>query len=159
MKKVSIKSKVLVLLAIMFLFLCNLSECLASGGSQPLSHVMNSAASIIKAKVINVKKVKGKSTHIHIEAKILEILKGNINDISLLLNFQSRPYASDNGKVRKWYMLPQSGKELNIKKGETWFFFSYFSKKESNGLINIFRAEPANEENKIRDLLKNKNKQ
>ncbi|MBU8902109.1 MAG: hypothetical protein KOO69_05165 [Victivallales bacterium] len=43
-----------------------------------------------------------------------------------------------------------------MKKDEIWFFFSYFPQKESNGFIYIFRGEPISQENKIKDLLKNK---
>ena len=101
------------------------ATCLASGGNQPLDQVINEATWIVKAKVVEVKEVKtGSQRWGHLQFKIekIEMLTGDSKDTSLLLNFQAQATAKEvddgNGeKIRTWYMVPQSGKELGIKKG------------------------------------------
>ncbi|MBU8902110.1 MAG: hypothetical protein KOO69_05170 [Victivallales bacterium] len=93
---------------ILFLFLCGISTCFASGGNQSLAKVINESTWIVKAKVINVKKVAKKWGHLHIKIKTIETLKGNIKGTSLLLNFQAHVYAETikhkfDGKITKWY--------------------------------------------------------
>ncbi len=128
-----------------------------------MAQVINKATWIVKAKVVEVKPGSDNWGHLQFKVEKVEVIKGDSKDASLLLNFQAQATANEvddgnGGKIRKWYMRPQSGQELNIKKDETWFFFSSSSEKDKNGLIQIFRAEPVEQERIIKDLLKNKDK-
>jgi hypothetical protein len=150
-----------ILLLLISIFLWGALTCFASGGNQSLEHVLDKATLIFKAKVLEVKKGSDKWGHFHIKAEKIETVKGSLKDTSLLLNFQTHVYAEkvndkNYGKIKKWYMVPQSGKELKMKKNEVWFFFSYSNNKDNNGFIYISRGEPVAQEKKIRELLKSK---
>lgn len=148
-------------MTVLSVFLCGSATCFASGGIQPLEEVVAEATLIFKAKVLESNKGSDKWGHLHIKVELVETLKGDLKDKSLLLNFQAMLYSEevndpDMGKVKLWNMVPQSGKELKMRKDEVWIFFSYSGEKNDKGFLQVFRGEPADLEQKIKDLLKSK---
>ncbi len=57
-----------------------------------------------------------------IEVNNITNIKGDIIEKKLILNFKTMPYTSSLNGMTKIFILPQSGKEDNMKKGETWIF-------------------------------------
>ena len=143
-----------ILFIILSFFILRGSICYASGGHQSLEQTVTKARIIIKATVTEVKKGSDKWGELYIKANKIETLKGNLNDKSLLLKFQAILLSKESNGIKSWNMVPQSGKELQMKKNEIWFFFFYSDQKDTKGFIYIFRGEPIDQEKKIRYLIK-----
>ncbi len=138
---------------IFFIVLIGYSSCFASGGCESLKQAVSGNGLIFEARVVKIKRASSDLPNMRISVINIKSMKGFAPWEKGLLRFHAQPYGWEQNGIRAWCIVPQSGKERDMKEGESWIFFSNSLFIGDSKELVVRRAEPVIEREDIYQYL------